>query len=520
MGEEVGFEIFNQALQDETNPIRQAFEQRQDLLQAQLGNAFVQEVARDVERGNVKYSITAKQANELRLHEGDLISYLEKVGGITEARLRSALLKVYLEENETSLTEEQLRKIAKDGAVTVSKYFKKRDDIGDADFIGFVMNGMQQLEASTNLLEAANVTLDDIFGSYRNMMDVQSVQMERRAVELDFNIQLVEKEGLNGLIKILKWMGGHNYTSSKIGKGRGQYYANKDDYYKNNVALIPGVSYDGKTIYYKGEPVKIPTKPSQSVNKKEVFEKEYDKRKAEAEEAWSVLTEFLEFVRSKNDPVLWVATMKSLDSNMASILKAAANVEYYFVGESNSQLRYEHIIPTNYIMLQLTNHFWNKKIDLAKLQEAYSVAIIPTDMDENINLQYQSVMPLKFDPMKDSPIERYYNMTTFGMNYMRALEKIGGKNKGKIYGEKWVKFSQSAVQDANSKLNTAVEESTESVKFSKSTPRAVFMVGGPGAGKTNVGKGLKLGRRGYKVINQDIAVEALKEEGETTSPRR
>ena len=43
-------------------------------------------------------------------------------------------------------------------------------------------------------------------------------------------------------------------------------------------------------------------------------------------------------------------------------------------------------------------------------------------------------------------------------------------------------------------------------------PRAIFMIGGPGAGKTNVGKGLKLGRRGFKVVNQDIALEAMKEE--------
>ena len=42
--------------------------------------------------------------------------------------------------------------------------------------------------------------------------------------------------------------------------------------------------------------------------------------------------------------------------------------------------------------------------------------------------------------------------------------------------------------------------------------KAIFMVGGPGAGKTNVGKGLQLGRRGYKVVNQDIALEAMKEE--------
>jgi phosphoglycolate phosphatase-like HAD superfamily hydrolase len=42
--------------------------------------------------------------------------------------------------------------------------------------------------------------------------------------------------------------------------------------------------------------------------------------------------------------------------------------------------------------------------------------------------------------------------------------------------------------------------------------KAIFMVGGPGAGKTNIGKGLKLGRQGYKVVNQDIALEAMKSE--------
>lgn len=52
-------------------------------------------------------------------------------------------------------------------------------------------------------------------------------------------------------------------------------------------------------------------------------------------------------------------------------------------------------------------------------------------------------------------------------------------------------------------------ESTEE-KIQK--PKAIFMVGGPGAGKTNIGKGLKLGRRGFKVVNQDIALESMKEE--------
>ncbi len=40
--------------------------------------------------------------------------------------------------------------------------------------------------------------------------------------------------------------------------------------------------------------------------------------------------------------------------------------------------------------------------------------------------------------------------------------------------------------------------------------KAIFMIGGPGSGKSNIGKGLQLGRDGWKVVNQDIFIEAEK----------
>jgi len=40
--------------------------------------------------------------------------------------------------------------------------------------------------------------------------------------------------------------------------------------------------------------------------------------------------------------------------------------------------------------------------------------------------------------------------------------------------------------------------------------KAIFMIGGPGSGKTNIGKGLQLGREGWKVVNQDIFIESEK----------
>jgi hypothetical protein len=475
MAEEISFDIFNEALQDPNSDLAKAFENNQELKGVVLTDAYVTEVTRDVERGNVKRSFSAKQVNEIRAHQPELIKQLEEIGNVTESRLRNALINVYIDNNKTSLTEAQLAEFAKEAHKHVVRYLKKQEVLGKDLFMGFVLNGIEAAKVSDNILKSAGITLKEIFGSFKAMMDIPNVQKERRAVELDFNSQFVKKNGKDGLIKVLKWMGGHNYTSTKIGQGRGQYYANKNDYYENNIALIPGVTFDGKNVFYKGEIVKTPTKPSQSVNKVEVFEKEYDKRKAEAHEAWELLIEFLGFVRATNNPVLWVATMKSLDSNMQSILKAAANVEYYFVGKSISKLRYEHLIPTNYIMLQLSNHFWNKKIDLKKLEEAYVVAIIPTDMDENINVQFKSIMPLRWNPLKDPAWMRYYNSATFGIKDLKAIQKIGGENKGTIYGAKWAEFSNKAYPDAVSNLNELYKEETAPASKTSGVKRSVSL---------------------------------------------
>lgn len=522
LAEEISFDILSEELQNPDSEIRQAFEQRQDLLDVALADNFVTQFVTDAERGNVKYSMTPQQINELRKHQDELVTNLQGLGTrITEARFRNALIKVYTEDNKTSLDEELLRKIAKLGATTANLYVEKIDDVGSAEFSEFIANGIEQRLSKDNLLEALDITSEDIFGSYENLGNEAENIQKNRAATLDYATQFVEKHGKEGVAKILRWMGGHTYTSSKIGGGRGQYYAGKADFYENVIAQIPGVTVEGNKVLYKGEVVEVKKAPVQkaykTVNGKKVpkteqdFANEYDERKEAADEAWEFMVDYLSFIRSKNDPVLWVATMKSLDSNMASMLKAAANVEYYHTGTGVTNVRYEHIIPTNYIMMQLTNHFWSKKLDLDMLRDKYSVAIIPTNMDENINLQYQSVMTLKWNYKKDPTHLRYYNNTTFGMNHMVPIKKIGGKDAGTIYGEKWAKFNENATEDAMLQRAIAIELLEDSPKHSKSVPRAVFMVGGPGAGKTNVGKGLKLGRRGYKVVNQDIALEPMKE---------
>jgi predicted kinase len=120
-----------------------------------------------------------------------------------------------------------------------------------------------------------------------------------------------------------------------------------------------------------------------------------------------------------------------------------------------------------------------------------------------------------------SRVNRAFN-DMFTLDKIKELAKVETEQKA-INNARSIKWSQSpkkirvfdfddtlAITDSKvlyTMPNPNTGFSPESVK-----QKAIFMVGGPGAGKTNVGKGLQLGRQGYKVVNQDIALEAMKKE--------
>ena len=121
---------------------------------------------------------------------------------------------------------------------------------------------------------------------------------------------------------------------------------------------------------------------------------------------------------------------------MASILKAAAPLEYYYEGKGFklSELRYEHLIPTEYIVLRLTGHFYGKKIDLNKLKDRYKVALIPKVMDNNLNIQRQVSMGLNWDENKHETL-RYYDNVTLGFDNMFTIKSFADHNSKVQYSK-------------------------------------------------------------------------------------
>jgi len=111
MAEEISFEIFSADLANPASEISEAFENNQERQGAVLAENFVQELERDMDRGNIKLSITKERQKELNemwaktwqtTSESNRLKAVEKL----KKKLRKKEEKDYIETVDNMLTEE------------------------------------------------------------------------------------------------------------------------------------------------------------------------------------------------------------------------------------------------------------------------------------------------------------------------------------------------------------------------------------------------------------------------------
>ena len=480
LAEEYAFDVYNEEFKNPNSEIVEAFKDNQSRLGAQLFDNYIQEFSKQAERGSVKRSMSLNAAERSVLVDSKNVGpimkeirALEMGLKFTEASAKKIIINGY---KDKGIEESKLKEIAKEYAASLKKYVDSRETIGtQLDLTRFIKNHIDQKEIkASGEKNIANITgfaetFDEVFdGKFVNISDDRGVQEANRATTQEYTHKLIDEGGESGFINAFKFMKGHTATAYVIGGKRAQYFSGLKDLIDNvfnthsNIEItytipeggklkITSVKYNGKAIESFNEKVK---QPSQTVKgTKAEFIEDFDYRKKEADAAFDFMIDYLTFIKSKNDPLLWVSTMKSLDSNMKTMLKAAANVEYYFVGDYKGELVYEHMVPTNHMMIELTNHFWNKKVNLDALKESYTVGIVPKIMDKNINVQFKSTMPINYILGQLHQTYRYYNKGTLGGKNIFALEKLGGENVGEIFGEGWVKFNSNLQAGAIAKAN-------------------------------------------------------------------
>ena len=482
----------------------------QDVLDQTAGEQRSQDVVKFSE------SLSTDQRSEFSSKADLFVKNFKDLGvNPTVRSVENALIKtIYNSPDNVNFKGEEglktLREFAKEIHQPLKRYLKKEDLLLDVNTADFFFQGIGLNSSRIDLKKLLNIGK-----SFTQLFKKGSKgQKRQRELSTGFSKHYYEKNierglspfdaALDTVITSLKWMKAHQATAGKDGRyKRLQIYDGTKDYVDNNLSTIPGVEkITGETSINKNgvktftptevviDGVTVPlrqpdqgfvnddgdfistgktlstTSPSQSTSKtKAKFESEYEMRQKEADEAWNLMMEYLQYIKDNGTNLDFAMTMASLKtSGMNSILKAAAPVEYFYVGPDMrpSQLRYEHIIPTDYVALEITKYFnGDKSVDLDQLRDKYKVAIIPIEMDKNINVQLQQYMPPNWNTTM-SELDRYYNDVNMGMNNMYPVEVLGGKNKGKIIGEKW--------SNLDKQVEKAKPENKKLVSYSEVVP--------------------------------------------------
>ena len=189
--------------------------------------------------------------------------------------------------------------------------------------------------------------------------------------------------------------------------------------YLNNIPQKSNVHYLNYAVDDKVGTRTLYHASDATVNK----DKDFAGRKKQAKEARKSIDLMMSFmvdqvlnkksIYTKEDLAMLMASMKS---NMQGPIKRAANLKYIYEGKKVNvkDLRYEHMIPTNYVLLKLLDFYMNSKgsvrnSNVNKLFEQYTVAVIPKGMDKVLEkMKLVDVMPSNYfdgDPfIKDNII--------------------------------------------------------------------------------------------------------------------
>ena len=314
--------------------------------------------------------------------------------------------------------------------------------------IGFYFNDKVRLEKHRGLVldyirnEDGTVDKDRLIDilKYRSMYTGASRISANQFIIVDGNIverpynQKFNKKGLD-------------YATGEARQGY-QVFENVKDLY-NHLNSLTGVNIEGGSVTINGETLPIPSLiPQTSVYA--LGNPDYEAGLAQAKDARKFVKDMISrVVDGKNyDNADLAMIIKQLDSQMTAPLKSAADLKYVIDGKLDpKKAKYEHMIPTNWVVMNLLNAYKNSRSSADSLAdqifENYNVAVIPNAMDTFLTkIGLQSVMPVGYQ-LGDPSWTRYYNMLTLGNKNFVAIRDLSNNS---IIGQDWEIAANNGVQ--------------------------------------------------------------------------
>ena len=537
IAEELSFDIINEAMQDTDSEIYRALAANQERLGVEQEFNYTQTLRLQAERGNVKFSLTPQQQIDL----ADAIDM--------------AIVAKYKSDYETYNEIIDALRVQFPDAVE--------------DFELFVDRNVQksgQFASAFRSLTLSNPEFASLFDMYSKLeLNPKKPSFERTAELLhNFNIKLLNRFHPRVARKIgdKKFFG---YSKRFIQKGTNQDtdFSSRFGKKKNSardsspskLPLIDKVHF----VNSNSEIVKYIYSQKQAdltaEQKNKNIQDKYGERIKELNEANLQLSQYLYgeiFDIASESPELALGAIIFLNAQvinrgpLAELLKikdyelydgaetdaietdAFAYIEKYSA-DLNAQKKLER---KEALVSPKIEHGWplmRQMIEVVSLMgAAISENSVPSNIAKGAFLFRIASLNKNFNAQLTSRLsseimdKRYGRVSPAKDVRIMALP---AKNQEALYdaetGEKSIRrvarqiIAEMPKLDFNEKLAVSQALANKaSVKFSLSTPQAIFMVGGAGSGKSSVIKNLGLVDQGYRLINQDPYLERyIKEEG-------
>ena len=519
IAEELSIEIINQEMQDPDSKIRQAFEANQERLGAELADNFVAKLKLDSERGNVKYSISLDvlQNKDFQKELSKLTSSIT-ISGRQEVIDDNFKIIVGLETPFKKELEVALKIMLTEGILEEGKG------------LGFI----SQVELNENIPSDVVDELKRIhFGSSPTKGSLAEFEKLGEPVVNDI-IPLFPYKILN---KLGPQFFGATTRYTKMFKDKIKISGAFDINVPRalNVSLTHKFNNPSTGIFKEVYDILALDIPA--AEKIKLFEKSEARKKIlQANKHNRLLAVYaakkLASTVQKNSFLGWLNGDSNMGVNPSTILRilqaqtnlkdgfrAYGNIEYItFKDGPQSNIKFEHVLDNATLMAKLANIMLsesNPDIANIKIEELF----------ENNNLWAEDNATLDFidtagrnNPQQDARLLMLPKAQLDDVYYIGGATVVKAEPivRQKVEANK-AKASLKIDYEALVRSKNSLKQST---LFSLSTPQAIFMVGGPGAGKSSVIAGLNLVEDGYRLINQDPYLEKyIKEAGLPTDEK-
>ena len=472
MAEEYSFDLLSEELQNPNSAIRQAFVNNQEALGVELGKNFVQEVERDIERGNVKFNRAGIQGlNRLKLKEWrkgseKFIQIIDDLNGNYGKNVEKTVLQAIKQVwPGDTFTPGEYKGLAKQftqfikQTVKAQPKFTKQKGGTFKDFLREVANdidGRLSIVAYTGATKSANdlvkwkpgprdkngkrlgpdklIVTDDILDArsiVENVVSKMPIEEAYFALQNTFNSTPGRQDIYQGKDDVVAALRNAGFKFDKvISRGaKGTFIV------LNNGKEVKVLSPEGKVTA-------------------DMLGTEHDvaASKAKAEIAWNTTTNIVKALKQV-DPNVQAIILSSMNSGSQTVLREAAPVTWRSKTKPSKvpkDYRYEHAIPARVILHHMYQRYVNgdTSIDIKGLKDDYVVTIIPIEMDDVLrDVGLEQIALVGYTPGVTPKFARYYNVLTRN-RIQYAIEEIG--NPKNVVGQQF--------ENTYNKLNPVVKK--------------------------------------------------------------